>query len=328
MIHTLYHAFEFRFDTALCVVFRVFALLSNILAMYNKSPIRPGKHVGGFFLTPKSKDIHLQRVFPPQLQFLPTCMKSLFSSLLRLTGVCAAFCLSQPICFAQAPPVRIMALGDSITEGIADGSGYRRDLYPLLTTDGFVVDFVGTVNYPDAGTEGWVDGDYEGHSGFKMEEIRSGLPLWLKKTDDPDVILLHVGTNDYFAVPPSSLSVNQNRLRNLISDLRSMRPHAKIIVSSLILRTDSPPDRELNQDAFNQTIPGIVAEFGSNVSFVDMHAELIGSDLADGVHPNATGYVKMADAWRTAINQVITPLGTSNVPAIVDVDAREDLNIG
>lgn len=63
-----------------------------------------------------------------------------------------------------APLVRIMPLGDSITEGSAwdspDGSGgYRGRLYSLLTTAGYTVDCIGsqTVNsslIPDQNHEG------------------------------------------------------------------------------------------------------------------------------------------------------------------------------
>jgi lysophospholipase L1-like esterase len=220
------------------------------------------------------------------------------------------------------PSTRIMPLGDSITEGhdVAFQGGYRTGLYSILENDGYVVDFVGSAS---SGLPALLDKDHEGHEGFKIEQIRSDLPFWQKKTTDPDVILLHIGTNDFWA--GNSLSVTQNRMRGLLTDLTNMWPHAKIIVASLILRTDNATT-EANQVDFNLSIPGIVAEYGGNVSFLDMHAELDTLDLDDGVHPTLVGYDKMADAWLPAISSVIAPSGTSDLPAVALVDAREDLN--
>ena len=42
---------------------------------------------------------------------------------------------------AQTPPIRVMPLGDSITQGTVPG-GYRNKLYQTLTAAGYNVDFV------------------------------------------------------------------------------------------------------------------------------------------------------------------------------------------
>ncbi|MCP5545455.1 MAG: hypothetical protein H7A49_16285, partial [Akkermansiaceae bacterium] len=73
-----------------------------------------------------------------------------FRSILNLTG---AFLLANQgltICQADEAPVRIMPLGDSITQGCCSGSavegGYRNRLHDLLDSAGYTVDFVGTQN--------------------------------------------------------------------------------------------------------------------------------------------------------------------------------------
>ncbi|MEY3896463.1 MAG: hypothetical protein RLZZ214_1983, partial [Verrucomicrobiota bacterium] len=229
-------------------------------------------------------------------------------------------------------PVRIMPLGDSITGGFTPPStvsgGYRKKLYTLLTApeENYAVDFTGTLNYPDAVSEGWADGDHEGHGGFKIADLRNRVSLWLKQTADPDVILLHIGTNDFWN--GENVATTQDRLRDLLADLSTLRPHARIIVSSLIPRTDSI---EAIQVEFNQSLPGIVAAqaaLGRKVTFVDMHAALAGTpDVIgpDGVHPTPAGLDKMAYAWLPAIKSVITPSGTIAPPAITSVSARVDL---
>ena len=44
---------------------------------------------------------------------------------------------------------------------------------------------------------------------------------------------------------------------------------------------------------------------GKKVSFVDIHGALTVSDLVDGVHPNADGYLKMAQAWLPAVEATL-----------------------
>ncbi len=228
---------------------------------------------------------------------------------------------------ADAPPVRVLPLGDSITLGCCSGTstqgGYRTRLYSLLTAEGFNVDFVGTLK--DGNNPALPDVDHEGQGGASISHLRTGLPVWLKEDQDPDVILLHIGTNDFSN--NASVAATQDALKGLIADLATARPFAKIIVSSLIVRTDSGVT-EARQIAYNQSLPGIVSEqvaMGRQVYFLDMHGAVEPGDLNEGVHPKITGYEKMADAWLPAIREVITPFGTSNPPTIARVDARDEL---
>ena len=227
-----------------------------------------------------------------------------------------------------------MPLGDSITEGIVGpGSitgGYRQELYSLLSSAGFTVDYVGTLNYPNALAEGWVDGDHEGHSGYKIEAIRSNAAFWIKRAGTPDVILLHAGTNDFWTGSTVSLAGKLDEFRNLVSELSALAPHARIIVAGLILRTDA---FEAGQVEFSQSLPGLVATqaaLGRKVSFVDLHGGpgsevLLPGDLSDNVHPNSGGYDKMGAAWLPAIDAVLNPTGVIDPPAIAALTARTDL---
>ena len=70
-----------------------------------------------------------------------------------------------------APPIRVLPLGDSITDGAGAPGGYRLRLYQLLTNAGFNVDFVGTLT--DNGAPGLPDPDHEGHSGWRIDQIDS-----------------------------------------------------------------------------------------------------------------------------------------------------------
>ncbi|RYD22127.1 MAG: tandem-95 repeat protein, partial [Verrucomicrobiaceae bacterium] len=219
---------------------------------------------------------------------------------------------------AQTPPVRIMPLGDSLTSGASNvviPGGYRNRLYTLLTNAGYNVDYVGTKT--DANNPTLPDKDHQGNGGSRIEELEANLSGWVNSVEDPDIILLLAGTNDFSQ--SYNIGSAQTRLTNLIAKAATLRPFAKIIVSSLPLRTDNATF-ESQQVAFNASIPGIVSNqvsLGRSVSYVDMHAAWTASDLDDGVHPTQAGYNKMADVWFPGITNAITPLGTLGTPPAI-----------
>ncbi len=224
---------------------------------------------------------------------------------------------------AAEPPVRIMPLGDSLTSGVSDSTvigAYRNRLHTLLTNAGYNVDFIGT--FQDGTNPGLPDRDHQGLGSVRIDQIQDNIAGWLNAVENPDVVLLLVGTNDFWQ--NYQISTAGTRLTNLIADIATRRPHAKIIVSTLPLRTDNTTINS-QQVAFNNTIPGIVAQqvaLGRQVSMVDMYAALGASDInGDGVHPNQTGSNKMGDAWFPAIANVISPQGTTNPPVIARIGA-------
>ena len=88
-----------------------------------------------------------------------------------------------------AAPLRVMPLGDSITESVGwyAGSGYRAVLRKALVDDGYEIDMVGSSRtrssgFSDTSISGEVvtDCEHEGHGGWTINEIRSQLPLWFR----------------------------------------------------------------------------------------------------------------------------------------------------
>ncbi|MEO7098471.1 MAG: Ig-like domain-containing protein, partial [Luteolibacter sp.] len=249
-------------------------------------------------------------------------MKS-FRRSLRVLGLLLFASHAVEIGEAQTPPTRILPLGDSLTSGTSVVGAYRNRLYTLLTGAGFNVDFVGT--QADANNPTLPDRDHQGMGGYRIDQIQAGLSSWLNAIADPDVVLLMIGTNDFSG--NYNVATAQNRLASLVTDIATKRPFAKIVLASLPLRTDDP-NLEALQSAFNASIPGIVSAQvaqGHQVSFLDMHAVLLSGDFVEGVHPTATGYDKMANAWFPAVTSVITPLGTANPPAIAHTEPAVDL---
>jgi len=208
-------------------------------------------------------------------------------------------------------PVKIMPLGDSITYGQGAPGGYRAPLYQLLAAANFNVDFVGTQNNNPAA---WLPSiDHEGHSGYRIDQIASGFLSWVNSVPTPDIILLLIGTNDYGQQYDPAAAAN--RLDQLIWLIATNRPNAKLVVANLTLRTDNAAYESQIETTFNPFIPSLVAKhiaLGHQVSFVDLHAALGASDLIDGLHPNQSGYNKMAAAWCHAITTVVPAPGSTN----------------
>ena len=193
--------------------------------------------------------------------------------------------------------LRLMPLGDSITYGIgsSDGSGYRARLWDDLA--GNNVDFVGSQQ------SGRVpDPDNEGHSGWVIDQL-TGLVKTSLPSYRPNVVTLHIGTND----------MNNNvavigapvRLAGLIDQILAAAPDTTVLVATLVPASNS--DTEARIAEFNQDIPGVVDKrrsAGKHVRLVDMSA-VTTADLADGLHPNDSGYRKMADAFHRGIQDAV-----------------------
>lgn len=213
---------------------------------------------------------------------------------------------------AHAQPgagVRVMPLGDSITDGFNVPGGYRVDLWQKFVAGGQDVDFVGSQsNGPDS----LGDRDHEGHSGWTISQIDQNISAWLT-TYNPDTILLHIGTNDMYGGDPAGAP---QRLAGLVDHITTQAPDADLYVATIIpLGFNDSVVR-----AFNATIPGIVenaANAGKNVHLVDMYSALTAADLADGVHPNAGGYSKMATVWYGALGDTPAPTAACATPAHV-----------
>jgi lysophospholipase L1-like esterase len=192
--------------------------------------------------------------------------------------------------------LRVMPLGDSITDGFNVPGGYRVGLWQRLASGGYTVDLVGSGfnGPPELG-----DHDHEGHSGWRIDQLDANIVTWLR-TSAPHTVLLHIGTND----------VNQNldlanapaRLSTLVDHILATAPGVELFVAQITPETD--PTLEGRIRAYNAALPGALQGKGSHVHLVDMHGALTTADLADGVHPTAAGYAKMGAVWYSALRSV------------------------
>ena len=245
--------------------------------------------------------------------------RRLITALAAAAAIVAAV-LVAPAQVAQAESnggVRILPLGDSITDGFNVPGGYRINLWRALAGAGHPVDFAGS---QFNGPGDLPDHDHEGHPGWRIDQLDANIAGWLQASQ-PRSVLLHIGTND----------MNQNydvagapgRLSGLIDKIRAGAPGADVFVAQITPESD--PAFEARVRAFNAAVPGIVAQKGARVHLVDMHSAITTADLADGVHPNRTGYDRMAAVWAAALAAVPGAAGDDGAATTLPVNTYVSL---
>jgi lysophospholipase L1-like esterase len=206
---------------------------------------------------------------------------------------------------AVAAGVRIMPLGDSITDGSQVPGGYRIELWRrLVGQDRRSVDFVGSLQNgpPELG-----DRDHEGHSGWRIDEIAAGVDGWLAR-ERPAIVLLMIGTNDM--LQSHATATAPARLGELLDRITRQVPAATVLVATLPPLAGVEANRRVV--AFNRALPGVVqarAVAGRRVRLVDIAAGLTLADIGDGVHPNESGHAKIAAAWHRALTPLFRASG-------------------
>lgn len=138
--------------------------------------------------------------------------------------------------------------------------------------------------------------NHEGHSGQTIQWINDNRIKGGALNVNPHIILLHIGTNDMWAGPSGA----PTRLGALIDEITTRAPNALLVVSNII----PWPQRASDVNQYNSQIPNVVEQRrlqGKNVLFVDQFTGFPSSELADGIHPNAQGYARMAGKWYAAI---------------------------
>jgi lysophospholipase L1-like esterase len=200
----------------------------------------------------------------------------------------------------------VLPLGDSITDGVPTADGYRGTLAALLGEAGVEVKYVGSQRSPAGRHEGW-----SGYTAAElMPKLRGTLARLQQDQVRPDVVLLHIGTNDL------GLGVG---IDQAIADVRALllaideggragkpgeRP-TRVLLAQIIRRNLFGAGRDDEVDRYNARLAALAAErrkAGQSVALVDMASALDPrADLDDALHPNAAGYQRMARAWARAV---------------------------
>lgn len=241
----------------------------------------------------------------------------------------------------HATKVRIMPLGDSITEDDYTGApqyngwriAYRLDLWQSLIGSLFWTDFIGSEfrggDYAD------FDEDCAGFAGIRANQLATLLATgentrW--PVGDPrhdvtngtyllfhptDVILLHIGTNDV----PDEVT---DDVAGILDEIDAYSQHITVVLARIINR--APDGNHGLTTTFNanlNTMAQARIEQGDKILVVDMedgaginyNSDMHYSDTGgvDILHPNAAGYTKMAAVW---FSELETFMPMSQAPVI------------
>ncbi len=139
-------------------------------------------------------------------------LKTALPLLTAAVMLCGTLTVLPRTCVSAGEPLRIMAVGDSITHGyISADNGYRKYLCYNLQQNGISFDMVGPENsWSDETTYNWngtiitYDPQHCGYSGYSTMNYSGRTGIYealfsgknLIETYNPDIVLLQIGTND------------------------------------------------------------------------------------------------------------------------------------
>lgn len=240
-------------------------------------------------------------------------LRKIFSVVLAAAVSCtAALSIAQNInvnnsvrASAAEDEIRIMALGDSITDGYFGTDGYRKYFYHNMTELGYDIDMVGVKNYgswrptytDSSGETFEYDGDHSGYSGYAIQymtgtETRQGILETINETDmiaanNPDIVLLQIGTNDILSNYNEGII---ERLENLVN---------------VILEDMTDPDDVI----FVSTIPymDVITVYDWFWSYGEIQSGNTKEDFAKIVQ-------EYVDSYNDQIKQMVTEMQTQGKP--------------
>lgn len=237
------------------------------------------------------------------------------NALVWATGYLSAFTQAQGL-----PNLRILPLGDSITQGSgsSDWNGYRQRLRLKIQSDSDAhVDMVGTLKRGDMD-----DNDHEGHSGKYLADI---MEYWKRPIEArPNVVLIHGGTNNMDL--QVDVAIAPLLMEAIVDGIWDAAPDATIVLMDVIWANDAAMNRR--SEAFNQELAAMVQEKQrEGKQIVSVRADIGREDLSDRKHPNDVGYYKMSEAWYEGIMDAHQRGWLSN-PVAVDRAALPGLGLG
>ena len=234
----------------------------------------------------------------------------------------------------NAAPIRIMPLGDSITEGVAeiptspdqniseypvsngltltdDKIAYRGELWDLLKAGNYEIDFVGSKNTGSSYPTTDFDTDHEGHGGFSTTNIKDNIVGYLDN-NTPDIVLLHIGTNNMTLAAVDDVE-------SILTTIFTKNANAKVFVARIIENERGTGLTRVTTTDFNDAVAAMVGTHvnTASIQMVNMQtgAGLVydpaglpndmqpfhADDNISDYHPNAKGYAKMATKWYDAL---------------------------
>lgn len=200
---------------------------------------------------------------------------------------------------AGSAPIRIMPIGDSITETNTGHASWRYWFYKALVNDGYAIDLVGSQHGVFGGPPLYsdFDADHEAHSAWQTATMAASIASFAT-TADPEVAILHMGNTDLVQGVPVSFALLG--ITQILEQLRSARPNTPIVLAQVV-PIESGGLTLTTIPYLNAALPELVALYDrpeSRVFLVDQYTDYSPAvDSYDGFHPSATGEQKIASRW-------------------------------
>jgi lysophospholipase L1-like esterase len=257
---------------------------------------------------------------------------------LRGLGACLVLALLGLAPIAPSPssaepddPIRILVVGDSMTQGSSGDWTWRYRLWKHLSSAGVAVDFVGPRTdlfdniAGQLGDHSYVDPDFDTDHAAKwglslafMAADPPGGIGWsideLVATYHPDVVLELLGVNDltWLGGEPAGVA---GALRDFVDDARSADPDVDVVLGHV------PMPWVAKVPPFNDLVDDLAAEVDSVDSRVVVADAEVGYEQAedtwDGAHPNSHGELKIAAAYEDALSTLgVGPLAQRPIPDV------------
>ena len=255
---------------------------------------------------------------------------------------------------AEEQKLRVMCMGDSITDGFWLPGGYRNTLCSLVTENGLAeqIDFVG----PNWGirTDDGYDPNHAGFSGYSIDNIAqeqsvsggrtglSGFADTMMQEHPADVVFLQIGTNDILSL--YDLDSFGERLHGLVDMILSALPeHGRLYLATLpqmdandhlyiseyYFTVESMDEAVEHCNAQIRALAESLAAEGKPVTLANVNGILTKADLYDGVHPSEEGYKKLGTFWYKQLTDYLqsepeTPQETAPLPGDLNADGKKD----
>ena len=226
------------------------------------------------------------------------------------------FALAMPLLSAE--PLRFLCVGDSITQGgktDREEYTYRLPLQLKLRAAGIAFDFIGSQNkglqpdatWPELAPGFPFDPDHEGYYGQKTADvIGKATAAWKPDSPAPDVVLIHLGTNDQDNKPHAATV--QAPLREFVAFLRGKNPKVIVLLGHLNFNASD------GASAIRPLVEALAVELNRPESPVrtvahyegwNENPDQAGADTFDWAHPNPQGQQKMADHWMAVLQPLL-----------------------
>jgi lysophospholipase L1-like esterase len=237
--------------------------------------------------------------------------------------------------FSAANLLKIMPVGDSITDDCSINGAWRLYLQPILETNGIA--FTNTGRLLSASSGGFTKRRHEGYCGsvigppgvfavynysttdaYLQRIVRDALAI---TNNRPHLMLILIGAND-IGRGRNPWTVATNHMPGLLSVIFSNVPDANV----LLAKTTTLQNAGLGYGAYATNVPIYNAALqamvnqrralGQNVFLADMFSAVDYSTmfLSDHLHPNPLGLRAIAKEWATRIETIL--IRTSQITSL------------